>query len=124
MGYVTLDRLWKTGDTIALDLPIETRRVVADAKVADARRRVAIERGPLVYCLEWPDTDGGHALDALVESSAPLQASVDKSLYGGVTVIETRASRVSKPSVPAATVKLIPYYLWANRGAGEMTVWL
>jgi hypothetical protein len=77
-----------------------------------------------VYCLEWPDTEGGHALDALVEASAPLQASVDKTLYGGVTVIQTRATRVSKSSSAAAPVRLIPYYLWANRGAGEMTVWI
>jgi DUF1680 family protein len=124
MGYATIDRVWKNGDAIAIDVPVEVRRVVADSRVVDARRRVAIERGPIVYCLEWPDTEGGHALDALVEASAPLQASVDKTLYGGVTVIQTRATRVSKSSSAAAPVRLIPYYLWANRGAGEMTVWI
>jgi uncharacterized protein len=66
-GYVTIDRVWKSGDTIEIEFPIEVRRVVADTRVREARGRVAVERGPIVYCAEWPDCERGKALDLLVD---------------------------------------------------------
>jgi uncharacterized protein len=122
-GYVSIDRTWKNGDVVVAEFPMEVRRVVADQRVTQDRRRVAIERGPIVYCAEWPDTDG-KPLDLLLEPAAGLQSSADPSFYGGVTVIQTRATRVTNPSLPARPIRLIPYSLWANRGPGEMTVWL
>jgi uncharacterized protein len=122
-GYVSIDRTWKGGDVVVADFPMDVRRVVADQRVTQDRRRVAIERGPLVYCAEGPDTDG-KALDLLLEPAAGLQTSDDPSFYGGVTVIQTRATQVTNPSLPAKPIRLIPYSLWANRGPCEMTVWL
>jgi DUF1680 family protein len=122
-GYVSIDRTWNSGDVVAAEFPMEARRVAADQRVTQDRRRVAIERGPIVYCAEWPDTDG-RALDLLLEPAAGLQSSADPSFYGGVAVIQTRATRVTNPSLPAKPIRLIPYSLWANRGPGEMTVWL
>ena len=122
-GYVSIDRTWNNGDLVVAEFPVEVRRVVADQRVTQDRRRVAIERGPIVYCAEWPDTDG-KALDLLLEPAAGLQSSADPGFYGGVTVIQTRATRVTNPSLPAKPIRLIPYSLWANRGPGEMTVWL
>jgi uncharacterized protein len=124
LGYVTIDRRWNKGDVVAIEFPFEPRRVAADDRVADNRRRMAIERGPLVYCAEWPDVDGGHALDLLVERSAPIAAATVTNDLGEVVVLGTDARRVSKPQLPAARVRLIPYHLWANRGAGQMSVWL
>jgi uncharacterized protein len=124
LGYVTLDRPWKDGDVITVEFPIEIRKVVADARVKDTRGRVAIERGPIVYCAEWPDCDEGRALGVMLDDQSSLNAEPDKNLYGGVTVIRTTARSLTKPSAAAKPLTLIPYFLWANRGPGEMTVWL
>ncbi len=123
-GYVSLTRTWKRGDSIAIDFPMEPRRIVADDRVAAARRRVAVERGPIVFCVEGPDVADGHALGAMSDASGPLKVSFKSDLYGGVTVIETETRSISNPSSSARAATLIPYYLWANRGVAEMTVWL
>jgi hypothetical protein len=124
-GYITVDRVWKNGDTIEIEFPVEVRRVVADKRVKDDRGRVAVERGPIVYCAEWPDCEGSSVLDLLVDTRAELTPTTDRELGGGgVTVINTTARSLTKPAAPAKRTRLIPYYLWANRGAGEMSVWL
>src|SRR5690606_23155865 len=67
---------------------------------------------------------GGHALDILLDRDARLTAAADHRAFPGVTVLDTVARRVSLPSAAPAPIRLIPYYLWANRGKGEMSVWL
>jgi len=124
LGYVTLDRDWASGDRIDLDFPVEVRRVVADERVHEARSRIAIERGPIVYCAEFPEIEDGHALDVLLVRGATLTPASDHKDFAGIVVLDTVARRASQPSAPARPVRLIPYYLWANRGAGEMSVWL
>ena len=124
LGYVTLDRRWAKDEVISIEFPFETRKVIADDRVGDNRRRMALERGPIVYCAEWPEVDGGHALDLLVEKSAPLTTATEKNDLGDVVVLSTEAKRVSKPQLPATRARLIPYHLWANRGVGQMSVWL
>lgn len=123
-GYVTIDRLWKNGDVVEVEFPVEVRRVVADGRVKDDRGKVAVERGPIVYCAEWPDLDGESALGLLMDPPRPLEAATDRDLLGGVTVIHAEARSVTNPSSHGGRIRLIPYYLWANRGAGEMSVWL
>jgi DUF1680 family protein len=122
-GYIALDREWKNGDSIAIEFPFETRRVVADARVKETRNRAAVERGPIVYCAEWPDVDGGRALTLLVDAKSNLTPEPDSSLFR-VTTLKTDAKNIANPSEPAKPATLIPYYLWSNRGAGEMAVWL
>jgi uncharacterized protein len=122
-GYVSLDRTWKNGDIVTVEFPVEVRRVVADSRVTHDRRRMAVERGPIVYCSEWPDVEGGRVLDLLFDANVELKPAVDETFHG-VTVINTEARSITKPSAPARPITLIPYYLWANRGAGEMSVWL
>src|SRR5262245_27683950 len=124
LGYVTITRRWAEGDAIDVDFPMEIRKVVADPKVRDARGRMAIERGPIVYCAEWPESPDKHVLDLLVDADTQMTAAADPALFGGVTVIRATARRMGRPSAPPSPITLIPYYLWANRGAGEMTVWL
>ena len=122
-GYVSLDRLWKNGDLVRVDLAVRVRRLSADPRVAHTRRRLAVERGPVVYCSEWPDADGGRPLTMLLDPASELKASAD-ARWNGVTVINAQARDIANPSAQPKPVTLVPYYLWANRGAGEMTVWL
>jgi len=121
---VVLDREWKSGDVVRIEFPMQVRTVVADQRVPHTRRRAAIERGPIVYCGEWPDVEGGRVLDLLLDPKADCRAAVDEKFQSGVIVLRTRATTITNPLKPATPVTLIPYYLWANRGVGEMTVWL
>ncbi len=126
-GYATLSRTWKNGDVVSLVLPMPVRRVAANPGVKADVGRVAIERGPLVYCAEWADNDG-HVHDLVLDASAKLVAEPRPDLLNGVTVITGQASgyRMKNGKVVAErrVVTLIPYYAWAHRGSGEMAVWL
>ncbi|MBI4473882.1 MAG: glycoside hydrolase family 127 protein, partial [Acidobacteria bacterium] len=124
MGYVSIERMWQNGDTIDTVFPFEVRHVTADSRVRENRGRVAIERGPIVYCLEWPESGDGHVLELLFNTAGDMKPRFDASILGGVNLIETEARRMTQPSLPPKAVTLIPYYLWANRGPGEMSVWL
>jgi DUF1680 family protein len=124
MGYVSLDRQWKNADVVELNFPIETRWVVADERVKETRGRMAIERGPIVYCVEAPDAASGQALGLLFDPARQPKPEVDGSFFGGVSVLHTEARSITTPSSAARPVRLIPYYLWANRGVAEMSVWL
>ncbi|MFZ0589316.1 MAG: glycoside hydrolase family 127 protein [Bryobacteraceae bacterium] len=128
-GYATLSREWKPGDTIALELPMPVQRIVANTHVAADRGRIAFQRGPLVYAFEWPDNDDGHVRNLLVEDRERISAEFKSDLLGGVEVIHTKA--VSFSYEADGTIKqkdveatAIPYYAWANRGAGQMEVWM
>jgi uncharacterized protein len=124
LGYVSLDRTWKHGDVVEVDFPMAPRRVVADQRVKANTGRMAIERGPIVYCAEWPEADDHRVLDLVLDTDRPITSSVNADLYGGVTVLRTEARSVTTPEAAARRIDLIPYHLWANRGAGEMSVWL
>ena len=78
MGYVTISRAWKTGDQIEVEFPMEVRKVSADAKVTANRGRMAVERGPIVYCAEWPDCEGGRVLNLLFDGNRAT-GDVDRS---------------------------------------------
>jgi uncharacterized protein len=123
-GYLSLERQWKDGDRVEVDLPVEVRTVAADAKVKEDRGRMAIERGPMVYCAEWPDAEDGKVLELLFDPNGSMKPAAVPELYGGVTVIETAARKIANPSAAPKAVRLMPYCDWANRGAGEMSVWL
>jgi hypothetical protein len=111
-GYAVLDRKWKKGDVIQLDLPMPVRRVAADEKVEADRGRVALQRGPIVYCLEWPDNPGASVRDAVLSDGEKPMTQFEPDLLNGVETIK------------AGRLKAIPYYAWANRGKGDMEVWI
>ncbi len=118
-GYAVVTRTWKKGDSVELILPMAPRRVASDDRVAANRGRVALERGPLVYCLEGIDHDGD-VLAMHLDDRAPLLPVWRPELLGGVMVLQGQMRREKKP-VPAMA---IPYYAWANRGQCRMAVWL
>lgn len=119
-GYATLARTWTPGDVVTLDLAMPVRRVVADDRVADARGKVALERGPLVYAAEWVDNDGT-VLDLTIPDGAGLEAEHRADLLGGITVLRGRVKDDKGRTRPFTA---IPYYAWSHRGPGEMAVWL
>jgi hypothetical protein len=123
LGYVTIDRAWATGDSIDVVFPIDARTVVADDRVHDDRGRVAVERGPIVYCVEAPEATGRAALDVRVDP-APVVSVASRTPFAGSVALDVKARRQSRPDAAVAPVTLIPYHVWANRGAGEMAVWL
>ncbi len=123
-GYVSLRRNWKDRDTLEIAFPFGIRKVIADSRVREDRGRMAVERGPIVYCSEWPDCEDGRVLNLLMDRGGELSASFDERFFGGVAVINGNARDICNPISDPKPVKLIPYYLWANRGAGEMSVWL
>jgi len=127
-GYLCIERKWQKGDVVELNLPMRIRRVLAHENVEADRGRVAIERGPIVYCAEWPDNNG-HVHNLVLEDSAKLIAEHRKDLLGGVTVVRGKVTAVSggeegKLAKKEQAFTAIPYYAWAHRGTGEMAVWL
>lgn len=127
-GYARIERVWKKGDTIQLDLPMPVRRIMANTKVVADRGKVALQRGPLVYCLEGPDNDG-KVLDLVIPDNAELNTRFEPDLLGGVVTIhgeaETAKRTLDGRIVPDAKrpFTAIPYYAWAHRGSSQMTVW-
>ena len=128
-GYVRITRVWKKGDTLTLSLPMPVRRVIAHEEVEEDRGMVAIQRGPIVYCAEWPD-NGGHALQLFIPDDALLTSEYRSELLNGVQVITgevlslKRAEDEKTIEQESVTATLIPYYAWAHRGTGEMAVWM
>ncbi len=128
-GYVGIRRDWKRGDTIELDLPMPVRRVVANDQVAADHGRVALQRGPIVYAAEWPDNPDGRVRNLVLPATEHLTAEFKPALLNGVTVVKSKAVAL-KFDVDGKVLKTeqaftaIPYYSWANRGRGQMIVWL
>ena len=127
-GYFKIERLWKKGDVVRVHFDMQPRMVVANDKVEDDKDRVAVERGPLVYCAEWPynDFDVFH----FVMPQKPQFSMVDKpQMLNGLKEITTDVVVLSQNddgAISSATRKLtlIPYYAWNHQGSGKMEVWM
>ena len=126
-GFARVERTWKKGDVVDLNLPMPVRRVLAHEKVKNDEGLVALERGPIVYCAEWPDNNG-LVSDLVLDMKAPLTAEMRSDLLSGVMVINGEATAYEAKGGKVISEKqklmLIPYYAWAHRGKGEMAVWL
>lgn len=124
-GYAVLDRKWKKGDKITMNLLMPVREVRANTHLQEDAGKVAIQRGPLMYCLEWKD-NGGKVSNLLLPAGVKLRPVVQDGELGRITVLKGEGLRKDSVSgvVSAAPITMIPYYTWANRGAGEMTVWM
>ncbi|MBB6050776.1 glycoside hydrolase family 127 protein [Armatimonas rosea] len=137
--YATLTRAWKTGDRVTLTLPLPVQLIEAHPLVEEARNQLAVQRGPLIYCLESADLPPRSSLlDIALPGTVQLTPRFDPALLGGVVVLEGRALvrvsspkntealyRVYKPTPPRSIdLRLVPYFAWGNRGNSEMSVWL
>ncbi len=128
-GYARIRRAWKRGDWIELNLPMPVRRVLAHDKIEADAGRVALERGPIVYCAESLD-NGGHISDIVLPDNVRLRSQFRKDLLNGITIINGNATILSYGRDGKTLKKkrtkftAIPYYAWAHRGKGEMAVWL
>lgn len=127
-GYFTIERKWKAGDRVDVHFDMEPRVVKANTKVVADRGRVAVERGPLVYCAEWPD-NSFNIRNILLNRQPELEAVERPDLLYGLTEMQTEAQILAYDAEGKLTAKdvkltLIPYYAWAHRGAGNMMVWL
>jgi uncharacterized protein len=128
-GYAVVRKKWKKGDVIDISFPMPVHRVKGNDKIVSDRNKYAYQRGPLVYCAEWPDNSGKKVLNLFIPEDATVKAVYDSTLLKGVYVLQSQgqASARSSASTTNSTkvpVKLIPYYAWAHRGAGEMVVWI
>lgn len=141
-GYVRVERTWAPGDVVRLELPMPVRLTVAHPAVDAVRGSVAIERGPVTYCLESPDQPDGVELDHVeLVAGGALRVVPRDDLLGGTLAIEADglvrddsgwvghagwATLGEEPPAPARKVTLtaVPYYLWANRGPSAMRVWV
>lgn len=127
-GYISIARRWKKGDVIEMHFDMLPRLVKANGKVTDDRGRVAVERGPLVYCAEWADNKFN--VHTVLLNQHPQFRVVEKpELLNGINQITTEAQALSYDKAGKLVTKdvvltLIPYYAWAHRGEGEMDVWL
>lgn len=128
-GYATIDRIWKKGDIVRLSLPMPVRKVKAIEKVKENLNSVALQRGPLVYCFEHPD-NGAQNMNIILTDQVKLSAEFIPTLLNGVVILKGYAPVLSvspdglSVSTESKPVVAIPYYSWANRGAGPMKVWI
>ena len=113
-GYFCISRAWKPGDKVELLMDMPARIVRAHPSVQDDAGRVAFERGPIVYCAEWPDNPGVKVREVVLEANPELTVRHEPDkLYG-----------IDELVVGRSGLTLIPYYAWNHRGAGDMAVWL
>ncbi|MEI3853613.1 MULTISPECIES: glycoside hydrolase family 127 protein [unclassified Ensifer] len=134
-GYLKIDRLWRGGETIVLDLAMNVRALHANPAVKADLGRVALARGPMIYCAE--EVDNGEGLNGLVIPDNVTDAgTASLEGLGKAVAIDVRAKRecwddwegklygTAKPTLKDTTARFVPYHLWDNRAPGEMLVWV
>lgn len=127
-GYLCVERKWKKGDVVEIHFDTPVRVVKANDKVGADRGRVAVERGPLVYCAEWPD-NAFNLNNVILNRQPEFQVVERPDMLCDIDEITTEAQALSydasgKLAVKDVKLTLIPYYAWAHRGEGRMDVWL
>lgn len=129
LGYAIIEREWHKGDKISFDLPMEVKRVTARPEVKAANNRVALQRGPIIYCVEGTDNEG-KAWHFVLPDNEPVKAAFDKNMLGGIMTLQFNAPsvKISADGLNVSTSKqnitAIPYFSWCNRGQTPMQVWL
>lgn len=128
-GYAVIDREWKMGDKITFELPLEIKRVMARPEVKAAKNRVALQRGPLIYCVEGTDNEG-KAWNFVLPDNESIKTNFDEKMLGGIMTLQFNAPtvKISADGLNVSTSKqnitAIPYFSWCNRGQTPMQVWL
>jgi DUF1680 family protein len=115
-GFAAIRRTWQPGDQVILELAMPVRQVVADARVTEDRGKVALERGPLVYCVEGAD-NGGKVSGVRLGKNAAFATGNQPGLVPGLVTVTGKTT-------DGKVFTAIPYFAWSHRGPGEMAVWL
>lgn len=124
-GYATIARAWKAGDVIELDLPMEVRQIKANDQVEADYGKLAIERGPIMFCLEGQDQADGKVFNKFIPAGTPMEATYEAELLNGVMTLTGTAKEVDlEGNVKEVPFKAIPYSTWNNRGRDHMAVWI
>lgn len=128
-GYVAIHRMWKKGDIVELNLPMPVRRIQANEKVMDDCGKLAIQRGPVVYCIEGTDQGDKHVFNKYIPENISINFTYQKDLLNGVVTLNGTAREIDRDVDGRQVEKdvpfiAIPYSTWNNRGAGEMAVWI
>jgi DUF1680 family protein len=127
-GYAILKRTWHKNDKVKVELPMEIQKVVANNKVKDDVGKIALQRGPLMYCAEWVDNNG-KASNIILPANTVFSSEFNSNKLNGIEEIKAQVPAVviSNNGDGIKTVQqsftAIPYYAWANRGKGEMMIW-
>jgi DUF1680 family protein len=126
-GYAVVNRNWQKNDKVDIELPMDVQRVKANENLKEDIGKVALQRGPIMYCAEWVDNNG-KASNLLLPSGTQFTTEYKPGLLNGITVVKAEVPAVIiENGTSISTVKqsftAIPYYSWANRGKGEMMVW-
>lgn len=135
--FATVERSWKTGDVVELDLPMEVKLMEGNGRIEEVRNQAAVKRGPVVYCIESPDLpEGTSILNAYLPTSSKLNAEYKPDFLGGMTTLTGKIAlrqeqvkdgmyhAITKPEFKMINAQLVPYYAWSNRGDSEMTVFI
>ncbi|MBQ7472489.1 MAG: glycoside hydrolase family 127 protein [Prevotella sp.] len=124
-GYLTINRQWRKGDVVELKMDMSVHRVSANSMAEDLCNKVALERGPIVFCIEASDQPDSTIFDKYIPAFAFVGSHFEKDLLGGVMVLEGEARKVTREGeVKPARFRAIPYCTWNNRGAQPMEVWI
>ena len=123
--YATVQRNWKKGDVIEINFPMNVRRIVANDNAEDDRGKVALERGPIVFCLEGADQADGKVFNKYILNSANISAQYDANLLNGVVTLSGDAKELQQDgTIKDVKFRAIPYSTWNNRGAQQMEIWV
>jgi hypothetical protein len=137
--YCTISRVWSAGDIVEIEIPMAPRLLEANPFVEETLNQVAVQRGPLVYCLESADLpEGVRVLEVRIPADTKLRPRIDSELFGDrLVILEGQAERIPQgewshrlyrelqdPEPEPIDIRLVPYYAWGNRAEGEMTVWI
>ncbi len=129
-GYAVINRKWKRGDVVTVDFPMEVQKVKAIDSVKADDGRFAMQRGPVVYCLEGVDQKDSTVQSLMIDTDAVINAVYKPDVLNGITELSTQGYTVAKEKNgnekggQKQTITAIPYYSWNNRGSGEMEVWI
>ncbi len=127
-GYAVLNRKWKKNDLIEVKLPMQVRRVLANPQVKNDIGKIALQRGPIIYCAEWLDNNG-KASNIVIPANTDFQAKYNPAVLKGIETLQAEVPAViindNGENIETKTQNFtaIPYYAWANRGKGEMMLW-
>jgi len=129
-GYAVISRKWKQGDKVEVEFPMPVRKIVADERIKENSGKMAFQRGPVIYCAEWPDNTDGKVLSLMINKDASVTTEFVPTVLDGTMMIKTTGNKTKRTLdgkvelLQEEPVTLIPYALWNNRGPGQMMVWI